>query len=130
MGDWIKLIKYSKEYITCGAILRIPSKKINRQHWYRDDVVDLMVFYAGAAFDGAGYGLIAASGYKAGSINTTFPIPESSGGAGALLRTDWLVRNWNSRVYPDGDVTKIWIREPRSIDSNWEISQGGKNDIV
>lgn len=75
-----------------------------------------MVFYAGAAFEDAAYGLISVSGHKAGRINTTF-LKESGDENGNGLRRDWLIENWTVWVYVDGDVKNVWIKNPESVDS-------------
>jgi hypothetical protein len=116
MNNWIKLIDYQDEYIKRGAIFRIPSVEMNRGNWYREDIVDLMVFDASGTFEGAVYGLICVSGHKAGLINTIFP-EESSGNSSIGLSRKWIVDKWNYWVYPDGDVNSVWIRNPSKINS-------------
>jgi hypothetical protein len=44
MESWIKLNNYPDEYIKCGAVMRIASVRENRENWYQEDIVDLMVF--------------------------------------------------------------------------------------
>ena len=116
MQSWMKLNDYSDEYIKCGAVLRIPSVEKNRENWYREDIVDLMVFNAGAAFKDAAYGLICISGHKAGRFNVTFP-KESGDENGNGLRRDWLIGNWNRWVYADGSVDDVRIKDPESVRS-------------
>ncbi|WP_198089194.1 Imm45 family immunity protein [Variovorax sp. E3] len=116
MEFWKKLNDYSNEYVKCGAVLRVPSVEKNRENWYREDIVDLMVFYAGAAFKDAACGLICISGHKAGRINATFPL-ESGDGNGNGLRRDWLISNWNRWVYMEGDINDVWIRDPEPVQS-------------
>jgi len=116
MSTWMKLIDYPDEYIKCGATLRVPSSSTNRENWYRDDIIDLMVFYAGAAFEDAAYGLISVSGHKAGRINTTF-LKESGDENGNGLRRDWLIENWSTWVYIDGNARDVWIKDPESVSS-------------
>lgn len=114
MNAWLKLTDYPNEYLRRGAILRIPSVEMNRGNWYREDIVDLMVFDAGGLSNEGGYGLICVSGQKAGLVNTVFP-PESSGEGPIGLSRDWIIENWNSWVYPDGNVASVWIRDPSRV---------------
>lgn len=116
MESWIKLNNYPDEYIKCGAVMRIPSVGENRENWYREDIVDLMVFYAGVVFEDAACGLISISGHKAGRINATFP-KESGDEHGNGLRRDWLIGNWNRWIYMDGNVDGVWIRNPEPVHS-------------
>ncbi|MET3461736.1 Imm45 family immunity protein [Variovorax atrisoli] len=105
----MKLDDCPDEYIRCGAVLQILSVDENRENWYRENIVDLMVFDAGVAFKDAAYGLICISGHKAGKINVAFP-RESGDQNGNGLRRDWLIENWNRWVYPDGNFEDAWIR--------------------
>lgn len=116
MTNWVKLNNYPDDFIRRGAIFRIPSTNKNRENWYRDDFVDLMVFDASGAFEDRVYGLICISGNKAGLINTTFP-KESSGSNSIGLRKEWVIKEWNIWVYPDGSVSDVWIKDPERASS-------------
>jgi hypothetical protein len=115
MNEWIKLVDYPDDYITRGAVLRVPSVKVFNGDWYADDIVDFLVFDA-SHFSGA-YGLVVVSGYKAGCINIIFPT-ESSGSTFSIgLQKVWLINNWNKWVYIDGSVDSVWIKNPDSVNS-------------
>ena len=113
MIDWMKLIDCKDVYVRRGSTLRVRRSEKKEQDWYPDAYTDFIVF---DPLKTGTYGLMVASGQKAGMIYVVFPL-ESSGGDGVGLKIDWLRDNWREWVYPDGVLSEAWIRDPRVIDS-------------
>lgn len=123
---WVKLPDFESEDLFAGTVLRVPTVRQSGD-WYRDSVVDFLIFDAFSFGKGCGLGLIVMSGYKAGKVNVIFPDSSSSKGKRALNKT-WLMDNWKRYFYPDGLPEQAWVTELESINSLpdgtiWEIPE-------
>lgn len=98
MAKNLKLIDSNNDCISRGEILRAKGK------YPYEELVDFMVFETMGK--NTPYGLIVTSGYKAGLILICLPeISNISGG----LNKNWVVSNWNQWIYPDCDVSEVFL---------------------
>jgi len=100
--QWCKLLDYGEEYIPRGAVFRI---KGSGSH---EEVVDLLAY--DPAQKERGLGLLVSSGYKSGLILVVLPKESSGVGRGAILK-NWLIENWSHWVYPECDVSDVYLIE-------------------
>ena len=98
--------------------MRVAKANIIDANWYIGAYTDFLIFDPNV---GGVYGLIVASGNKAGLINVIFPA-DSSLKETVGLRKDWLLENWNTWVYPNGSLDEVWVREPTLID-DWHPAE-------
>ncbi len=94
---WCKLIDLPEDNIFRGAVLRFPAK------YPYEDIVDFMVF--DPSEDGKGMGLITSSGYKSGLICVVLPLESGE----RAISKSWLLDNWKYWVYPDCDVSEVFV---------------------
>lgn len=123
--NWMKLSEYQDECIYSGSIIRVPTMAPYNGDWYRDPIVDFLVFDAFGLQEDVGLGLVVISGAKAGKINAVFPVGSIAPGTHALSK-QWLLQNWKRHFYPDGDPDQAWIGEAESVDmlpdgAAWQI---------
>ena len=91
-------------WIPAGALLRCKGE------YPYEPIVDFLVFDAIALAD-AGFGLIVASGFKAGLVRQIFPLASRGPHLAHGLQTRWLVENWAVWGYPECPVDQVAIRE-------------------
>lgn len=101
MSSMVLLVESQATSLSHGNIFRVPGK-YPYETW-----VDFMVF--DTQIEHSPYGLIVVSGYKAGLILVRFPV-ESLSPAGGLDR-EWVVSNWGYWVYPECDVSNVYLIE-------------------
>ena len=83
-----------------------------------EEWVDFMVYEVPA--DERGYGLIVTSGYKAGSVVVHLPKESHSESCG--LSKDWVVANWSKWIYPECDISSVYLID-RYVVSSWDESR-------
>ena len=106
MAKWQKLIDFKDETIRLGSVLRLPA-----QYPY-ESVVEFMVFEPNDS--DYGLGLMVRSGYKAGLTLVILPAesqPQNSRG----LSSQWLIKHWQTWVYPSCPVEHVWLNEQPRI---------------
>ena len=111
--QWARLIEDDREVLHRGVVLRL------RGQWPYEDFVDFMVF--DPLEEKHGMGLIVSSGHKAGLISLLLPIESETDGDRGIDRK-WLVDNWAKWVYPECDVSDVFVTEhyraPSSLPEN------------
>ena len=95
----LKLIDFEDSSIWHGNVFRVLGK------YPYEKFVDFMVFET--QFEDKPYGLIVVSGYKAGLILVYLPKESSFVGGG--LDKKWIVSNWDKWIYPDCDVSDVYL---------------------
>jgi hypothetical protein len=95
-----KLIDSLSSSIFRGNVLRVRGK------YPYEEYVDFMVFETPSK--DRPYGLIVTSGYKAGLILVYLPA-ESSSAEGAGLDRKWIVNNWDKWIYPDCNISDVYL---------------------
>ena len=100
---WIKLIETEAPRFYRGMVFRLPGK-------YPYEVwVDFMIYIPPITQE-TGLGLMVISGYKRG--NTLVILPHESTVEGhKCIEKNWLIKNWENWVYPDCDVSEVYISE-------------------
>ncbi|HCR58845.1 Imm45 family immunity protein [Raoultella terrigena] len=96
----MKLINYKEKGISRGTVFRLPAT------WPYEEWVDFMLFET--QDDERPYGLIVSSGYKAGLFLIKLPI-ESISDEGHGLSTEWVIANWEKWIYPECDVSDVYL---------------------
>jgi len=99
MIEKVKLVESTEDSVWRGNILSLPAK------YPYEDFVDFMVFETKDR--DRPYGLIVTSGYKAGLVLVHLPAESSALGRG--VDRIWLVSNWNTWIYPDSDVSSVYL---------------------
>lgn len=99
MNKKVKLINSKKEAIFRGEVLRFKAK------YPYEEFVDFMVFET--MKKDTPYGLMVTSGYKAGLISVY--LPKNSNAFGGGLRKNWIISNWKEWIYPDCDISEVYI---------------------
>ena len=103
-ATWRNLVDCGNPWVPAGALLRCKG-----QYPY-ESIVDFLVFDAIALAD-AGFGLLVASGYKAGLVRQILPLESRGPELAHGLQTRWLVENWAVWGYPECPVDQVMIRE-------------------
>lgn len=104
---WIKLIDFEGDHICRGSILRFPAK------WPYENIVDFMVF--DPLDSDKGMGFIVSSGYKGGLISVILP-KESD--LNLSISAKWLKNNWNHWVYPECNLSDVYLCEGYQVPEN------------
>lgn len=95
-----KLVDWRDGDLGSGCVFRFPGQ------WPHEAVVDLLLVTLHQ--DGRAFGLVVATGHKAGSVLVVLPSEcESSTSRG--VKHEWLVENWSTWVYPDCAVKDVWL---------------------
>ena len=106
MSTWIPIKTHSGEFLPRGTIF-----KFSAGHPFERSVVMMLCETNGSL------GLIAITGYKAGIRPTVvFPQEAFPEGPGSGIDPQWLVANWNTRVWEDADLDAVFVREPLTAD--------------
>lgn len=101
MKKWEKLVNSEKINLQRGDLLRFSAGQPFEDH--------VIMMICESPNKSGELGLITISGYKAG-INCYVEFPsESRGSIG--ISSPWLIKNWQSWVWPDGDVQNVEIRD-------------------
>ena len=102
---WIKLTNSDAEWFSHGTVFRLPGK------YPYADLVDFMVFEPSEP--DRGQGLMVSSGYKAGLILVLLPKESSIKEAQSYrsIEKNWLIANWSRWVYPECDVSEVYVSE-------------------
>ncbi|MBB6487815.1 Imm45 family immunity protein [Rhizobium lusitanum] len=101
---WEHLSEFEGEFISPGAILRCSGK------WPYEDYVDFMAVDLIDQLK-RGFGLIVASGFKAGRLLATFPSESRGLEMAHGLKAKWLIENWAEWAYPDCPIEQVLIRD-------------------
>ena len=97
----MKLINYDKTELYRGTILRFKGK-----YPFAEEMVDFMICEYPQS---EGYfALYCISGYHAGQIEYIFP-KESNSEKSRSIKTEWIIKNWNTLIYKDCPVNEIEI---------------------
>lgn len=96
---WVKLIDSTEESLQRGALLKFKST-----YPFEDKVI--MMVCEGQSINT--FGLMTITGFKAG-INLYVQFPKECIENG--LSKDWLVKNWNKWVWPEGNIDDVLIHE-------------------
>ncbi|WP_404684815.1 Imm45 family immunity protein [Raoultella terrigena] len=96
----MKLIDYKEKSISRGTVFRLPA------NWPYEEWVDFMLFET--QDDERPYGLIVSAGYKAGLFLIKLPI-ESISDEGLGISTEWVIANWAKWIYPECDVSDVYL---------------------
>ncbi len=102
----IKLIDYDQKSISRGMVFRLSAQ------WPYESIVDFMVI--DLADSERPYGLVISSGHKAGLILVKLPA-ESHFDEGRALSTEWVISNWDKWIYPECDVSDVYLIERYEI---------------
>ena len=94
-----KLVESKSDSFWRGNIFRARGK------YPYEELVDFMIF--DTQLEDRPYGLIVTSGYKAGLILVYLP-KECSSIDGGIDR-EWVVSNWNNWIYPDCNVSDVYL---------------------
>ena len=97
--NWIKLINCDKDSFPHGTVFRLTVK------YPYENVIDFMVFEPSQ--ESKGQGLMVSSGYKAGLI--LILLPKESGKL--AIEKEWLINNWSHWVYPECDVSDVFVSD-------------------
>ena len=97
--EWNKLVSSNEKFLTHGTVLKVLGS------YPYEEFVDFMVF--DPSIKDKGLGLIVSSGYKAGLVLVILP---HESGEHSLSR-EWLIKNWQHWVYPECDVSDVYIRD-------------------
>ena len=98
--DWVKLIDCKGKSFFRGTVFRLPGK-----HPY-EEWVDFIAY--DPFIDNKGLALMVSSGYKGGLPLVVLPNESKIPGEHSIAR-EWLVKNWSYWIYPDCDVSEIYI---------------------
>jgi hypothetical protein len=101
--DWIKLYDCADKAFFAGTIFRFPAGVPY------EAIVDYMLMLDNSA-EKTELKLVVTTGRKAGFVNIACKFPDNSYLAGALaIKSDWLSANWREWIYPDTDLTQIFV---------------------
>ncbi|MBB5866527.1 Imm45 family immunity protein [Xanthomonas sp. 3058] len=102
---WIKLLDYEGDSLCRGGFIRVngcfPYEKI----------VEFMLYETGEA--DRPYGLIVASGYKAGLKLVNLP-GDSLASKGGVSKS-WVISNWDRWIYPECEINEAYFLEQREL---------------
>ncbi|ETS32872.1 hypothetical protein PTE_00011 [Photorhabdus khanii NC19] len=102
MKNIMKLIDIQDHALRHGNVFRLPAQ------WPYEEFVDFMV--VDLSNTERPYGLIVTSGHKAGLILVKLPaecsLIETRG-----LSTQWIIDNWAKWIYPECDVSEVYVLE-------------------
>lgn len=101
----MKLTEYEKNCLFRGTVLRIKGS-----YPFTEDKVDFMICeFPTAKPDVLGLALFCVSGYEAGHFEYLFPSEAGVPGTVSVDR-DWLIKNWNKKIYLGCDVSDVEIK--------------------
>jgi hypothetical protein len=102
---WISLTKYGSPYLSRGALLKFPAA-----YPFETSVVMML---CELRFGDRQYGLTTVTGLKA-AITPYVAFPNdclhNEGKDGLALSVDWLKKNWQEWVWPEGDIQLVLVR--------------------
>lgn len=76
---------------------------------FREDTVEFMLCdYPGCSENKSPFALYCISGYCAGELEYIFPLEAMSEGSRSI-RKDWVLENWNKRIYDGCDIDDVEI---------------------
>ena len=76
---------------------------------FREDYVDFMLCdYPNCSENKSPFALYCISGYCAGELEYVFPLEAMSEGSRSI-RKDWVLENWNKRIYDGCDIDDVEI---------------------
>ena len=99
--DWILLKDHTDDSLWRGAVFRMPAM------YPFEEIVDFMLINDVASE--SGFSLICATGYKAGLHEGALPKEALALGQVHAIDRNWLLKNWLSHIYPDTEVSKIYV---------------------
>ncbi|PKV10521.1 hypothetical protein CVO74_22905 [Xanthomonas prunicola] len=103
----MKLLDYQGDTIYRGGFIRV-----NGSYPY-ENFVEFMFYETGE--DDRIYGLIVASGYKAGLKLVNLPKESLTTNGG--ISKDWVISNWDRWIYPECDINDVYFLERRDINA-------------
>ncbi|QBG85474.1 Imm45 family immunity protein [Xanthomonas oryzae] len=103
--SWIKLIDYEGDDLYRGGFIRVNG------YFPYEKKVEFMLYETGEV--DRPYGLIVASGYKAGLKLVNLPSDSLTSNGG--VSKNWVISNWDRWIYPDCGINEVYFLEQREI---------------
>jgi hypothetical protein len=102
MMSWEKLISCDFKYLQRGYLLKFPASEP-----FEETVIMMVCGYPDDGNRLSAAGLMTITGFCAG-INAYVVFPSSVISSG--ISREWLIKNWNMWVWPDGKIDDVLVR--------------------